>query len=261
MNRLISRLGIVGAVALMLNILSGAMPPKAKSPPPQNPGTSGTSPELRSLGEFVRGPRGSSQIALTFDAGANAECFDDLIIALETAKVHSTFFVTGRWAEKNRDCTAAITQHGHEIGNHTWNHPNLTQQPDQVVREEITRAETILTQISGHDPKPLWRAPYGARDARVLKIASNLGYRSIYWTIDTLDGVEPVKTKDFLIDRITSRSDADLDGAIILMHVGERSTASALPPIISNLQGRGFQLVPVSALLANEHGVATPGKN
>jgi peptidoglycan/xylan/chitin deacetylase (PgdA/CDA1 family) len=83
----------------------------------------------------------------------------------------------------------------------------------------------------------------------VLKVAANLGYRSIYWTLDSLDGVEPKKTAQFLIDRITNKSDADLDGAIILMHVGERSTVDALPATIANLQERGFQLVTISKLL------------
>ena len=103
--------------------------------------------------------------------------------------------------------------------------------------------------FSMKNPRPLWRAPYGARDARVLKIASNLGYRSIYWTLDSLDGVEPIKTPQFLIDRITQKSDAELDGAIILLHVGFKSTAEALPVIIADLQARGFRLVTVSKLL------------
>jgi peptidoglycan/xylan/chitin deacetylase (PgdA/CDA1 family) len=201
------------------------------------------------FGEIVRGPRGKSEIALTFDAGAEAECFDDLITALASANVNSTFFITGRFTHEHAECAAEITTRGHEIGNHTWSHLNLTQQPDGVVRDEIVRAERAILQVSGQNPKPRWRAPYGERDNRVLRIASSLGYRSIYWTIDSLDGVEPVKTPQFLIDRITGKSDAELDGAIILMHVGERSTASALPAIIANLQSRGFHLVTVSTLL------------
>jgi peptidoglycan/xylan/chitin deacetylase (PgdA/CDA1 family) len=135
------------------------------------------------------------------------------------------------------------------VGNHTWSHLDLTQQPDDVVRDEIMRAERAIVQDSGQTPRPKFRAPYGLRDERVLKIARNLGYRSIQWTLDSQDGVEPVKTPQFLIDRITSKSDAELDGAIILFHVGVRSTADALPAIISNLQTRGFQLVTVSKLL------------
>jgi peptidoglycan/xylan/chitin deacetylase (PgdA/CDA1 family) len=147
------------------------------------------------------------------------------------------------------DCAAEITKHGHEIGNHTWSHLDLTQQPDDVVRDEIMRAERAITQVSAQSPKPRFRAPYGIRDERVLKIARNLGYRSVQWTLDSQDGIEPVKTSQFLIERITSKSDAELDGAILLMHVGVRSTADALPAIIANLQGRGFQLVTISKLL------------
>ena len=201
------------------------------------------------LGEVVRGPRGKSEIAITFDAGANAECFDDLIAALETAQVHSKFFITGTFAQRHEPCAKAITKHGHELGNHTWNHSDLTKQPDEIVREEITRAEMLLTDISGQSPRPRLRAPFGERNERVLRIAANLGYRSIYWTLDSLDSVEPRKTPEFLVDRVTGKTDAELDGAIVLMHVGIKSTADALPAIIANLRGRGFKLVTVSTLL------------
>lgn len=202
-----------------------------------------------SVAEVERGPLGKSEVALTFDAGAEPDCFSDLINALESARVHSTFFITGNWAQQNRECAEAITKHGHEVGNHTWNHYDLTKQPDEIVRDEIVRAEILLGEISGQSPRPRWRAPYGARDDRVLKIAANLGYKSIYWTIDSLDSVDPPKSSQFLIDRITRLSDERLDGAIILMHVGVRSTADALPAMIANLQGRGFRLVTISKLL------------
>lgn len=88
--------------------------------------------------EIERGPRSRSQIALTFDAGADADCFADLITALSNAGVKSTFFITGKWAQANPECTQEITKQGHEIGNHTWSHLDLTTQPDAVVRDEIS---------------------------------------------------------------------------------------------------------------------------
>jgi peptidoglycan/xylan/chitin deacetylase (PgdA/CDA1 family) len=227
------------------SVLEGTRPKAENKNPQLVPGV------ITPFGEVVRGPRGKSQIAITFDAGANAECFDDLIAALAAAHVRSTFFITGNFAQRHEPCAKAITKYGHELGNHTWSHPNLTKQSDEIVREEITRAEVLLTDISGQSPRPRFRAPFGERNDRVLKIAATLGYRSIYWTIDSLDSVEPRKSPEFLIDRITNRSDAELDGAIILMHVGEKSTADALPAIIANLQGRGFRLVTVSALLGS----------
>jgi peptidoglycan/xylan/chitin deacetylase (PgdA/CDA1 family) len=213
-------------------------------------GTNPAQPEKTGqLREVDRGPRGKHEIALTFDAGAEAECFDDLITALANAHARSTFFITGKFVDHHADCAAEITKRGHEVGNHTWSHLNLTQQPDDVVRDEIIRAERAIVQASGQTPRPRFRAPYGLRDERVLRIARNLGYRSIYWTLDSRDSIEPVKTSRFLIDLITSESDAQLDGAIVLMHVGERSTADALPAIIANLQGRGFRFVTISELL------------
>jgi peptidoglycan/xylan/chitin deacetylase (PgdA/CDA1 family) len=202
-----------------------------------------------SFSEVVRGVKGKRQIALTFDAGANADCFDDLIATLEAAHVRSTFFITGNFAQRNEQCAKAIVKRGHEIGNHTWSHADLTKQSDDIVREEIVRGEMLLTEISGRSPRPRFRAPFGERNARVLRIAAQLGYRSIYWTLDSLDSVEPRKTPEFLIDRITSRTDDELDGAIILMHVGIKSTADALPVIVAELQRRGFKLVTISTLL------------
>lgn len=199
--------------------------------------------------EVTRGPLGQGRIALTFDAGGEADCFTDLIKALAHARVASTFFITGKWAYENPDCAREITQQGHEIGNHTWHHVDLTRQPDAVVREEILSTEVFLAGLCRQNPRPLFRAPYGARDTRILRLAHSLGYRSIYWTMDSLDSVDPPKTAQFLVHRITSRTNEQLDGAIILMHVGERSTAEALPAIISNLQSRGFQLVTISTLL------------
>ena len=239
---------VVGAVLFALGVSSFPYAVHVKSEPAEKNRPAQTG-KMGAFGEVDRGPRGKNEIALTFDAGAEAECFDDLIAALASAHASSTFFITGRFVHDHADCAAEITKHGHEVGNHTWSHLNLTQQSDDVVRDEIMRSERAIVQASGQSPRPRFRAPYGARDKRILKIAASLGYRSIYWSLDSLDGVEPAKTSQFLIDRITSKSDAELDGAIILLHVGVRSTADALPAIISNLQGRAFHLVTISKLL------------
>jgi peptidoglycan-N-acetylglucosamine deacetylase len=240
---------IMAGAAVMVVLLLGSSLLRAARPKTDGHSRQAVPGIVTPMGEVVRGVRGKHEIAITFDAGANAECFDDLIAALESAHVHSTFFITGNFAQRHEPCAKLITKHGHELGNHTWNHADLTKQSDEIVREEITRAEILLTEISGQSPRPRLRAPFGERNDRVLRIAASLGYRSIYWTIDSLDSVEPRKSPEFLINRITSETDAELDGAIILMHVGEKSTADALPAIIADLQGRGFKLVTVSTLL------------
>ena len=115
--------------------------------------------KMGAFGEVDRGPRGKNEIALTFDAGAEAECFDDLIAALASAHASSTFFITGRFVHDHADCAAEITKHGHEVGNHTWSHLNLTQQSDDVVRDEIMRSERAIVQASGQSPRPRFASP------------------------------------------------------------------------------------------------------
>ena len=102
----------------------------------------------------------------------------------------------------------------------------------------------MLTDITGQSPRLRFRARFGERNERVLRIAASLGYRSTYWTIDSLDSVEPRKTPEFLIDRITTKTDAELDGAIVLMHVGEKARPTRCgrsSPLCKVAAGDSFQ--------------------
>ncbi len=143
----------------------------------------------------------------------------------------------------------SLIDSGHEIGNHTWSHPDLTKIDDTQVRRELQETGSLITQYVPRTSSPWWRAPFGARNRRVLRIANDLGYISIYWTLDSLDSVPPPKSSAFLVDRITGRSDTELEGAIILMHVGESASAEALPEILNRLERRGFEVVTISRLL------------
>ncbi|MEO7931592.1 MAG: polysaccharide deacetylase family protein [Chthoniobacterales bacterium] len=200
--------------------------------------------------EIERGPRGLHELALTFDAGGEDAGFADLLEAL--GRVRCTFFLTGQWMQAHPDHVAALLRAGHELANHTWNHRDLTQLKDEEIRSEILRTGMALNAVAKPQTLHLWRAPYGARNARVLSIAHQLGYISIYWTFDSLDSVDPPKSSDYLIARITHLTDAKLSGAILLMHVGEPSTVLAVPAILSDLQRRGLVPVTVSVLLAGQ---------
>lgn len=201
------------------------------------------------LTEVVRGRTGKKEVAITLDAGAGAEPFPKMIAALNKANVKITFFLTGGWAQQNPNYVQQIVSSGQEIANHTWSHPDLTKIREAEIKSEIERTDAFLSRFTGQSSRPLWRAPFGSRDARVMGVVNSLGYRSIFWTIDSLDSVGQPKSAKFLIDRITGQSDAQLDGQIILMHIGNATSADALPLIIQNLQQRGFRIVTVSELL------------
>jgi peptidoglycan/xylan/chitin deacetylase (PgdA/CDA1 family) len=98
------------------------------------------------------------------------------------------------------------------------------------------------------------RPPYGARNRRVLDLLIDEGYISIYWTLDSRDSVGEPKTPQYLFQRVTQPVDGmgnpiSLDGGIILMHVGNASTAEALPQILDWYRDQGWQVVTVSEIL------------
>jgi peptidoglycan/xylan/chitin deacetylase (PgdA/CDA1 family) len=198
--------------------------------------------------EIQHGAKGRRVIAVTFDAGGEAEGCAQLLQNLARVKRRCTFFITGHWAMEHPELVRQIHRQGHEIGNHTWSHRDLTLLSDDEVRLEITKAEQVLTALTGKTPRPLWRAPFGARDERVLRLAAQLGYTSIYWSIDSLDSVGEPKSAAFLWEHVTTRSDAALDGAIVLMHVGEPATAEAVPAIMATLRQRRLSAVTISQL-------------
>ncbi len=210
----------------------------------KQPKNSEASPIKASAQEISRGPRAAKKIALTFDAGSTSKPTPEIIKALEDANVKATFFLTGKWVEENEDLTRKIADAGYPIGNHTYSHVDLTKTSNNGIAYELSKTEGIIQKATGASTKPLFRTPYGARDARVLRVAMNAGYRSIYWTIDSLDW-KPTMTADQVKNRVLSGLD---NGAIVLMHCGSSQTAKILPDLLKQIKERGFEIVTVTQL-------------
>jgi peptidoglycan/xylan/chitin deacetylase (PgdA/CDA1 family) len=190
-------------------------------------------------------------VALTFDAGANADAVPSILATLKRANVPATFFLTGNFVREFPASARAIA--GYRIGDHTITHPYLTHNSDAAVRQEILGAARQITAVTGQNPAPLLRFPYGDTDARVISIANSLGYIPVRWTVDTLGwkGTSGHITPEIVISRVLG---ALRPGEIVLMHVGsnpdDHSTldADALPQLISQLEARGYSFVTLNAL-------------
>jgi peptidoglycan/xylan/chitin deacetylase (PgdA/CDA1 family) len=207
--------------------------------------------------ELERDPARERQIALTFDAEGSNEDLPRLLRVLRNEGVTATFFLTGKWAGEFPACATQIVDGGHIIGNHTWGHKDLTSLTDSEIAQEILRADDRFVSAFGCRYFPLFRAPYGQVNNRVLGVVDYLGFRAVRWSIDTLDALEGRKTASFIEDRVARRTDEELFGAIVLMHVGYPETVDALPLIIHNLRERGFEFVPVSSWFPNPQPVLT----
>jgi peptidoglycan/xylan/chitin deacetylase (PgdA/CDA1 family) len=173
-----------------------------------------------------------------------------ILATLRERNIRITMFITGKYAEKYSDGVRQAALDGHEIANHTYSHLDSRDLTDEELVGELARTETILRELTGMSSKPYWRTPFGARDKRVLRVAAEQGYRSIYWTLDSLDSVGQPKTPDFIFNRVTNTPGVNLDGAIILQHFGSDASAQALPRILDRLEEMGLRVVTISELLS-----------
>lgn len=203
---------------------------------------------IRSQREVSRGSAQSTKIALTFDAGADARPASEILSVLAKHGVHATFFLTGKWIEKNPGLARRIIAQGHEIGNHTYSHKRLTELTSGEIADEVDRTEQLALEVTGQSTKPFFRPPYGARDKRVLSVVGGLGYRSIYWDLDCWDSVKKGITSAQIEDRVLAKI---RNGSIVLMHCGSQPSADALDSLLQKLESSGYQQVTVSELLGN----------
>lgn len=194
-------------------------------------------------------------VALTFDAGANADAVPSILATLRREHVPATFFLTGTFARDFPAAARAIAAAGMRIGDHTIRHPYLTHLSDAAVRQEILGGARRITAVTGANPAPLFRFPYGDSDTRTIAIANRLGYVPVRWTVDTLGwkGTSGHISTAVVVSRVLAGL---RPGEIVLMHVGanpeDHTTldADALPRLITELRARGYSFVTLDALVS-----------
>lgn len=153
-------------------------PGEAPSPPPVAPGPTpppATFPAGLVGTDVEVVPGAGPSVALTFDAGGNSAGLPAILDTLAGAGIRGTFFLTGSWATANPTGVAAIVAGGHRVGNHSQTHPSFTGLSDSAIGDQLLGAEQAI-QAAGADPRPLFRFPFGARDARTVAAVNNLGY-------------------------------------------------------------------------------------
>ena len=186
--------------------------------------------------------------ALTFDAAWGNESTQKLLDILAKYKVHATFFMTGGWVEKYPEDVKAILAAGHDLGNHSENHPNMSQLSESEQEAEIMGVHDKVKKLTGYDMQ-LFRAPYGEYNDTVIRTAVKCGYYAIQWDVDSLDW------KDYgeqnIIDTVLENKSLQ-NGSIILCHNGAKYTEDALEKVITGLQEGGYKIVPVSELIYKE---------
>jgi peptidoglycan/xylan/chitin deacetylase (PgdA/CDA1 family) len=248
-------------------------------------GKGGEGEEGGEVPDISRGDPHRKEIALTFDGGGWANTASEILQILREKGITSTFFLTGEFIRRYPDLVKQMIAEGHEIANHTYDHPHLTSFARNYRHEllagvdrrflwrELRETEEVFFDLTGRKMAPFWRAPYGEQNATLRRWAGELGYRHISWTsdypgktnLDSRDWVADPSLKIYcsaqeVRDRILAYGDG-ANGGIVLMHLGtsraQDRVHERLGEIIEGLRERGYRLIKVSELL--EGGVMGEG--
>lgn len=221
-----------------------------------------------------RGSRQNARLSLTFDGGSNAAGAEEILNALQSRQITTTIFLTGQFVLQHPELVMRMKNAHHEIANHTFNHPHLTNYSSSgehttlahvnrpYLQKQLIQTDSAYFALTGQHLAPFWRAPYGEYNQEILDWAAECGYMHVRWTqgFDTFDWVEDHESPIYqdsqevlanIFEKDTAQS--SLNGAIILMHLGSTRSQDPVykivPDLIDKLYLRGYAIVPVGDLI------------
>jgi peptidoglycan/xylan/chitin deacetylase (PgdA/CDA1 family) len=203
---------------------------------------------------YTRVQVSGNYIAITYDDGPHPQNTPRLLDMLKERNLKATFYVIGKCVDLYPGIVRRTVAEGHEIGNHTQNHPLLSKLGDDQVRKELSGCRDAIIRAAGVQPRTM-RPPYGGLVQRQREwVHAEYGYPTILWSVDPLDWKRPGASV------VTSRILAGTDqGGIVLAHDLHAQTVDAMPATLDGLIARGFKFVTVSQLIAMQVQ-ATPAK-
>jgi len=226
----------VGLIAAQLR----AEPPIAARVPEKNSRNTLAESRITFSSVHVDGP----YIAMTFDDGPSATLTPKLLDILAAHRIKATFFVIGENVAEHPEIVARAAREGHEIGNHSWSHPNFGKMSDDGVRSQLQRTDDAIKSATGSRPT-LLRPPYGSITAREKRwIHDQFGYQIILWDVDPYDWKRPGPS--VVRNRILKET---RPGSIVLSHDIHPGTIEAMPLTFDALEAKGFKFVTLSELI------------
>ncbi|OPZ14769.1 MAG: Peptidoglycan-N-acetylglucosamine deacetylase [candidate division BRC1 bacterium ADurb.BinA364] len=195
----------------------------------------------------------SRSVALTFDDGPNPKYTPKLLTYLRENEVPATFFLLGESIAGNEYLVSEMSDFGFEIGNHSWNHPDLSKSPANKVELQINNTSDLIQQITGVRPM-IFRPPYGAANQEMRDLCKSLGIEIILWSVDPEDWKSGMTAEKIMS---TVRKDTK-GGSIILLHDRLSQTIEAVPMIVEYVRSLGLNFVTVSDLLREMGRIPSP---
>ena len=186
--------------------------------------------------------RDDNKISISFDAAWGGDKTLGILDLLDEYNIKTTFFLVDIWTQKYPELVKEIVARGHEIGNHSTSHPQMSKLNEtQIAKELNTQADNVLA-IAGVRPV-LFRPPYGDYNNRVITTARAQGFVPIQWSVDSLDW------KNRGAQEIINRATKVKSGDIVLFHNDSQYILDALPAVLKYYAENGYSVVPISEIL------------
>lgn len=182
-------------------------------------------------------------VAVTFDCAWTSDDLPSICSTLEQYDCKATFFAVGTWAEKYPDSVKMLSDAGHEIAGHSYNHAHYNALSESELITDMTKCDAVIKNITGKNV-PLFRSPYGEYNNTVVKAAKDSGRYLIQWDADSLDWKDLSESE--IIERVMSKV---RNGSVILLHNGTKNTASALPKLLERLKNEGYTFKSAGELI------------
>jgi peptidoglycan-N-acetylglucosamine deacetylase len=171
---------------------------------------------------------------------------DELLNILAARQVRATFFIVGSWARANPERVAAIQAGGHQVGNHSYSHCNLSRLNDSGIVEDLTECRQVLEEL-GIESRPWFRAPYGemTSSSRVSKAVKQAGYRHVPWNVDSEDWRADVAATEMAQQTVARVRRRWPRTAIVLFHSWPEATPGILSLVLDELKAARATFVSV----------------
>ena len=184
---------------------------------------------------------------LTFDAGYENGHTEKILDTLKKHNVKAAFFLVGNYLQKNADLVRRMVEEGHIVGNHTTNHPDMSTIADQAAfRAELEGVEKLFVEITGKELPKFYRPPQGIYSEENLKMAQELGYKTVFWSLaykDWDNSKQP--TAEYALGKLIPRTH---NGAVILLHSTSATNAQVLDELLTQWKAKGYQFHTIDQL-------------
>ena len=195
------------------------------------------------------GSSGEKVLYLTFDAGYENGCTEKILDTLKKHEVEAAFFLVGNYIEKNADLVRRMVEEGHIVGNHTMHHPDMRKLSDQAAfAKELQDLEQLYKNTVGVDMPKFYRPPQGLYSEENLKMAQQLGYKTVFWSLAYADWNNDAQpTAQYAFGKLLPRTH---NGAVVLLHSTSKTNAEILDELLTRWKGMGYAFESIDKLFA-----------